>query len=86
MRSHRIYLFVLTLIIFERSNQLWAQESDDSYGGDDNSSIDGSEVLCSKAGTCICRFEGLDVTVKCTSAGDKLDKIVSDLPPTTTHL
>lgn len=42
--------------------------------------------LCSEALNCTCLFEELRVTVKCTSAGDKLDKIAFQLPQTTTQL
>ena len=55
----------------------------------ENSSESGSNestFLCSKAGNCACLFKRPSVTVKCTSAGDKLDKIASELPPKTTHL
>ncbi|PFX34734.1 Protein sidekick-1, partial [Stylophora pistillata] len=47
---------------------------------------DSSGVLCSEALNCTCIFEKNGFTVKCTSAGDKLDKIGSELPQTTTHL
>lgn len=45
-----------------------------------------SGVLCSEALNCTCLFEELRVIVKCTSAGDKLDKIAFQLPQTTTQL
>lgn len=49
-------------------------------------SKNGSEVLCSEAGNCTCLFEEHSVTVKCTSAGDNLDKVAPELPKTTTQL
>lgn len=50
--------------------------------GDDKS----SGVLCSEVLDCTCLFEELRVIVKCTSAGDKLDKIGFQLPKTTSQL
>lgn len=58
------------------------QKSGIAMGRDKN----GAKILCSQALNCTCLFEELRVTVECTSAGDKLDKISSELPKTTTHL
>lgn len=76
-------LNVLALLTFAVSAtaQLSTQEK-----ADDKSSRLESEVLCSEAGNCTCLIKKSYVTVKCTSVGDKLDEIVSELPKTTTYL
>ena len=76
-------LNVLALLTFAVSAtaQLSTQEK-----ADDKSSRLESEVLCSEAGNCSCLIKKSYVTVKCTSVGDKLDEIVSELPKTTTYL
>lgn len=83
-------LALLTLVISSTSSavQLRLQESlnSEASDGEGAGSRFESEVLCSEAGNCTCLFEKFHVTVKCTSVGDKLDEIASDLPQTTTHL
>lgn len=79
-----LWMFVVTLT----PRQLWAQKGgsrDDKaegpFDGEDSSFESG--FLCSEAGNCT-RQGKVNVTVKCHSAGDRLDEIVSDFPQTTT--
>ena len=55
-------------------------------GSGDGGSGSGRPILCSIKGNCSCLFKRFDVTVRCTSVGNKLDEIASELPSTTTHL
>ena len=81
------YLFaILTFVISAKPAQLQSQQKG-------KTGVDGSarshinfEILCTEAGNCTCLFEKLNVTVKCTSAGHKLEEIISELPKTTTNL
>ena len=86
-----IYFFVLlTLVISETSAQLRPQMRDNVNGedGDEGNARRRLEsaFLCSEAGNCTCLFEKFQVTVKCNSAGEKLDVIAPELPKATTHL
>ena len=82
--------FLWSFVISATSQQRQPKKRPGSDTGRDvDSAGSGSElgaILCSEAGNCTCFFEELRVTVKCTSAGDKLDKIAFELPETTTHL
>lgn len=75
-------LALLNYVVSVTSMQFSTQKNGDSVRSDKN----GGGFVCSKVGNCTCLFEKLRVTVECTSAGKKLDKIASELPPTTTHL
>ena len=79
---------LLAFIIFATSAQLRAQERDNGKPVDKGSSGSQFEsaILCSEEGNCTCLFGELHVTVKCVSAGDRLDKIASKFPQATTHL
>lgn len=54
--------------------------------GSDDGSGSGLSILCSVKGNCSCLFEDFEVTVICTSVGNKFDEIANELPSTTTHL
>lgn len=73
----------LTLVIFATSVKLRNGEVSDEGGVGSRPS---AAVLCSEAGNCICLYDALNVTVICTSAGDRLNEIASELPQTTTNL
>lgn len=83
-----LFFALLTFVISTSSAQLRLRKSSKSEADDISSagSRSGSAVLCSEAGNCTCLFEKFHVAVKCTSAGDKLDEIASELPQNTTHL
>lgn len=78
----------LTLVIFATSVKLRSQEKDNGEVSDEGGvgSRPSAAVLCSEAGNCICLYDALNVTVICTSAGDRLNEIASELPQTTTNL
>lgn len=79
---------LLTFLTVTTSLQLWPQGRGNSEAGNKGSAGRPFQFddLCSKAGNCTCLFERYHVTVKCTSAGDKLGEIASELPQSTTHL
>lgn len=85
-----MFLALVTLVISSTSFavQLRLQESlnSEASDGEGAESRFESEVFCSKAGNCTCLFEKYHIEVKCTSIGDKLDEIASELPQTATHL
>lgn len=89
MKSCDIHVFaLLTLAISTTLAELWLQESSNGESSDDSGAgrLFESAVLCSEAGNCTCLFAKPHVIVKCTSTGDKLDKILSELPETTTQM
>ena len=56
-------------------------------GGANIPGVPGVAFTCSDTGNCTCFFEDpANVTVTCTSVGDKLDEIAQALPESTTHL
>lgn len=75
-------LALFNFFVYATSEQLSLQKGGNSTSRSD----DNSGVLCSETGNCTCLFEEFDVIVKCTHAGDKLEKFASELPKTTTHL
>lgn len=81
--SYGFYVFTLITFFISTNSEIFKPPK---KGVGKNSDEKSSGVLCSEELNCTCLFEKLRVIVKCTSAGDKLDKIAFQLPQTTTQL
>lgn len=83
-----IHIFAVIFLIYVTSEQLLPQKSNNGAKSQDIASESefNAAVICSQAGNCTCLYEKHGVTVKCASAGKDIDKIVLELPETTTHL
>ena len=88
MTSSCIYFLSLTFVIYATLGQLLPQKNgDDAKSKEISRKINfKAAVICSEEGNCTCLFEKLALIVKCTSVGDKFDKISAKLPEKTTHL
>ena len=77
-----IYILALPIFVISATSEILRPRRSSDLSGRN----EGSGIVCTKAGKCTCLFESLRVTVKCTSVGDKFDKVASELPKRTTHL